>query len=315
MNARAALLHGRGPLSQEIHHGTAPKRSSVASSNRVTAARKSLLHAGYKPIPTNGKRPFLNSWQAIEATEAEIDNWARQHPDALNTGVLTATTPAIDIDVLDAAVAEQLQCALWLMIGENGRALVRYGKRPKRAALFQTAEPFDKIATPIFVSPNGDTHRVEVLCNGQQIVAHGTAPRHGHSLRVGGRPTRRSATRRSYRTLSATDPGKLYRQSNGVDARARLDRQIRQTEKRTWQSKWRRSRKKGSAASTRCMAAGRRNGRRRRWPSLPPELANTAKGGRNERLYKAAFRMGTMTARRWIDRDTAVAELSAAFKA
>jgi len=166
-----------------------PKEAAWQVLDRVTAARKSLLNAGYKPIPTNGKRPFLDSWQAIEANEAEIDNWRRQHPDALNTGVLTATTPAIDIDVLDAAAAEELQCALWLMIGDNGRALVRHGKRPKRAVLFQTAEPFDKIATPIFVSPNGDTHRVEVLCNGQQIVAHGIHPDTGTAYEwEGGQP-------------------------------------------------------------------------------------------------------------------------------
>ena len=46
------------------------------------------------------------------------------------------------------------------MIRDNGRALVRYGRRPKRAVLFQTNEPFDKISTPIFISPNGDAHRV-----------------------------------------------------------------------------------------------------------------------------------------------------------
>lgn len=300
---------GAAPFLKKSIMEQPPKEAAWQVLDRVTAARKSLLHAGYKPIPTNGKRPFLNSWQAIEATEAEIDNWARQHPDALNTGVLTATTPAIDIDVLDAAVAEQLQCALWLMIGENGRALVRYGKRPKRAALFQTAEPFDKIATPIFVSPNGDTHRVEVLCNGQQIVAHGTHPDTGTAYAwEGGQPG--AVPRDDLPYLDAQIAGNFIAKATEL---MRERGWIAKSDKRKSEL----GKANGGAARGAAGFDAVYGGREEKWAAtalaeLAAELANTAKGGRNERLYKAAFRMGTMTARRWIDRDTAVAELSAA---
>ena len=154
----------------------APKEAAWQVLDRVTATRKSLLAAGYNLTPTNGKRPFLDGWQNIQTTEAEIERWAREYPDALNTGLQTRNTPGVDIDVLDKAVAEELQNLLWLMIGDNGQALVRYGRRPKRAVLFQTNEPFDKLSTPFFISPNGDAHRVEVLCDGQQFIAHGTHP-------------------------------------------------------------------------------------------------------------------------------------------
>ena len=33
-----------------------------------------------------------------------------------------------------------------------------------------------KISTPVFTSPTGQRHRVEVLCSGQQIVILGTHP-------------------------------------------------------------------------------------------------------------------------------------------
>src|SRR5262245_33428089 len=139
--------------------------------DRATVARKQLLQAGFRPIPVNGKRPILSQWQRLTATETDIESWARLYPDALNTGLLTAATPAVDIDVLDEAIATELQELLWLTIGDNGRSLVRYGKRPKRAFLFQAAEAFEKVSTPVFTSQNGDTHRVEVLGNGQQLVA------------------------------------------------------------------------------------------------------------------------------------------------
>ena len=54
--------------------------------------------------------------------------------------------------------------------------MVRFGEAPKRAALFRTETPFAKISTPVFTSPTGQRHRVEVLCSGQQIVVLGTHP-------------------------------------------------------------------------------------------------------------------------------------------
>jgi hypothetical protein len=61
---------------------------------------------------------------------------------------------------------------------ERGCLLVRYGKAPKRALLFRTDEPFRKIARS-FSYPNCDPKhppKIEILANGQQIVAFGTHP-------------------------------------------------------------------------------------------------------------------------------------------
>ena len=97
--------------------------------------------------------------------------------DATNTGILTRTTPAIDVDVSDLLVAEEIEEALWDLIGSRG--LVRFGQAPKRAVLFRAEPQFAKISTPIFTSPNGVGHHVEVLGRGQQIVVAGIYPATG----------------------------------------------------------------------------------------------------------------------------------------
>jgi hypothetical protein len=76
---------------------------------RATAYRKQLHSAGYSPLPVNGKAPPLPGWQDVLATPEVINGWEDKYPDATNTGILTRTTPAIDIDVLDSAVADELQ--------------------------------------------------------------------------------------------------------------------------------------------------------------------------------------------------------------
>ena len=279
---------------------TPPKEAAWQVLDRVTAARKSLLAAGYDLTPTNGKLPFLNSWQKTEATEAEVDRWAREYPDALNTGIVTATTPAVDIDVLDHAVAEELQSLLWTMIGDNGQALVRYGRRPKRAVLFQTSEPFDKLSTPFFVSPNGDAHRVEVLCDGQQFIAHGTHPDTGTAyMWEGGEPA--SVPRDNLPHLSASVAANFVAKATEL---MRARGWIIQKKKKNGDTRKPNGSATGGAADFDSICGGREQ----KWAAaaltdLAAELAGMApESGRNERLYRAAFRMGTMVARGWIDR-------------
>jgi hypothetical protein len=140
--------------------------------DRATVYRKKLLAAGYLPIPVNGKVPPIQGWSDIQATDALIDRWADQYASATNTGIITANTPAIDIDVLDSAVANELHCMVERMIGTSA---VRTGLAPKRALLFRTDTPFKKLDAT-YTSPDGRTHKVEVLGWGQQIVVHGIHP-------------------------------------------------------------------------------------------------------------------------------------------
>jgi hypothetical protein len=136
--------------------------------DRATSYRKRLLAAGYLPLPVNGKAPPLPAWQDVRATPAVIDSWSAKYAFATSTGVLTFATPAVDIDVLDAAVADEVQEIAEQMLGVSA---VRMGKAPKRAMLYRASTRFGKIATPIFTSPDGRTHKVEVLCSRSSSVA------------------------------------------------------------------------------------------------------------------------------------------------
>src|SRR4029453_12885655 len=115
--------------------------------DQAVAVRKRLLRAGFLPIPATGKKILVDNWSDIIATEGEIDTWFSRYPDATNTGVLTRTTPAIDLDVYDPDVAAELETLLFDMIGT--RAAVRFGQPPKRAILFRTDKSFKKIVTQL----------------------------------------------------------------------------------------------------------------------------------------------------------------------
>jgi Bifunctional DNA primase/polymerase, N-terminal len=140
----------------------------------ATTQRKRLLQAGYLPVPTEGKKPPIAGWQNLVADEGDINSWFHQYPEAFNTGVLTRTTPAVDVDIHDLDVADAIEALLWEMIGARG--MVRFGQPPKRAVLFRTETSFGKISTPVFTSPTQQRHRVEVLCDGQQTVVMGIHP-------------------------------------------------------------------------------------------------------------------------------------------
>jgi hypothetical protein len=74
--------------------------------NSETALRQQLREAGYAPIPVNGKRPPLASWQTkARSNPQEISEWEQVFPNAKNTGLLTEHTPTLDIDILDPEAA------------------------------------------------------------------------------------------------------------------------------------------------------------------------------------------------------------------
>jgi hypothetical protein len=160
----------------------------------LTARRKRLLTAGYAPLPANGKAVRLAGWPRLQPTEADIEAWARERPGDTNTGLLTARTPAVDIDVYDPDVSTELHREILSMIGNGVRAPWRVGQAPKHAFLCQTGRPFKKIATPTFTSPDGRKNKVEVLGDGQQIIIDGM-PRDRRPLSMVRRRVRRGTAR------------------------------------------------------------------------------------------------------------------------
>ena len=144
---------------------------------QAEAVRLKLRDAGLAPIPVNGKIPLITGWQKLGgATVEDITSWTLSYPDHGNTGALTAHMPTCDIDILDQKAADACEQLVRNRFGDTGSLLVRIGLPPKRAVVFQTTKPFDKIAVSL-VAPNGDAkQKIELLCKGQQVVVDGIHP-------------------------------------------------------------------------------------------------------------------------------------------
>jgi hypothetical protein len=271
----------------------------------ATTQRKRLLQAGYLPIPTEGKKPPIAGWQNIVALEGDIDGWFHQYPAAFNTGILTRTTPAVDIDVYDPDVAQAIEGMLWEMMGTRG--IVRFGQAPKRAALFRTETPFPKISTPVFTSPTGQRHRVEVLCSGQQIVVLGTHPGTGKPYSWhGGEPG--NVARADLPELTETVAREFVTKAADI-MRAQQG----------WTEEVRKTNNAQHAAGESSDEFDSIYGNRQRKYALAALQGCTAElsamapdSGRNDKLNAVAFRLGTMCARGWINRDEVESRLFAA---
>src|SRR5262245_26269461 len=75
--------------------------------------RLAMLANGYTPIPLDGKKPMLNNWQHTVAGKEVVDRWGNAGP---NTGMLTAATPVLDIDILNEEAAQIVEGAARLYL-------------------------------------------------------------------------------------------------------------------------------------------------------------------------------------------------------
>jgi hypothetical protein len=143
----------------------------------VLEVRQALVDHGFTPIPLRGKIPPFERWEQVEnVSTSMLEAWHRNWPRATNTGILTRITPVIDIDILSEPAAIAAEEFIREHYEERGYLLVRIGRPPKRAIPFRTLAPFDKLTTNFKVPPGTDAQKIEFLCNGQQLVAHGIHP-------------------------------------------------------------------------------------------------------------------------------------------
>ena len=176
------------PSAPEV--AAAPALKARSNPRSPAERRKHLLCAGYAPLPIAGKIPPLKEWQQkIKTNDGEIDLWSKLFPDALSTGLLTQKLPALDLDILDEQAAEAAEHLVRERFEEKGFILVRIGRAPKRAILFRTNDPFKKVVINL-TAPNGDTEqKIELLADGQQLVAFGLHKDTGKPYRwFGGEP-------------------------------------------------------------------------------------------------------------------------------
>ena len=151
----------------------------------VLRLRLALSAMGYRPVPvagpymkvnSPGKQPVMKNWREIcdTADEAEIRRWLRDEPNCTNTGLLCGKLVGVDIDVLKSSLAEKIRGVAVSMLGET--PLVQIGKAPKILLCFRTETPFRKMETDELFFRDGSKAQIEILADGQQLVAYGIHP-------------------------------------------------------------------------------------------------------------------------------------------
>jgi hypothetical protein len=262
--------------------------------DRAETYRLRLFENGYIPLPCVGKVPTTAGWQQFIPTVDDIKDWKKYCTNAVNTGLLTAHNPVVDIDVRDAIVAGEMETLVEYMIGEA--LLTRFGQRPKRVILFRTAVPFEKIGSAKFVSADCISHHVEVLADGQQFVAFGKHPDTGQDYEwVGGSPL--NVPRDQLPELTETKAREIIAAAAEVFRRHGWG----EDKKPIPEPKPRANRVHSSIRERKYAEAA--------VGSMATELSNTMEGSRNDTLNKMAFKSGRMVGAGWIARDTANAVL------
>jgi len=89
--------------------GNNPQHISSKAVHFLKEYGPTVLQNGYAPIPvkTGSKVPAISSWQKTKATQADLDAWA-SNASFRNVGILTAMTPAVDIDCLDVDISRKM---------------------------------------------------------------------------------------------------------------------------------------------------------------------------------------------------------------
>lgn len=149
--------------------------TTVDKTNTFAEQAAALIERGYfvVPIGSGRKWPPMNEWQHLRLTAADMVRF----PDC-GVGVLCGQGPdpiaAVDIDALDAGLAARF---LEWCREHLGVTCERVGQAPKILLPFRAASAgWRKIQSDVFLGPNGERNKLEVLGNGQQFVAYHVHP-------------------------------------------------------------------------------------------------------------------------------------------
>ena len=135
-----------------------------------------LVDLGYLivPLPPGSKGPHRKGWPKFRADTAQVRQWYSNGSVNDGIGVLAATTPAIDVDILDKEVSDLMSDEIdRIFAGQS--LMTRTGKAPKFLIPFRSDEPFRKLSSNTYTDGKND-HKVEILGDGQQWVAYHTHP-------------------------------------------------------------------------------------------------------------------------------------------
>lgn len=132
--------------------------------------RKQLLKNDYIPLPLTDKGPRIVGWSRDTIDETWLQRFARSRK-MDNTGLRCDDLIAFDVDVLDEALADQLEVYIEQRVGPTD--LLRVGRAPKRLMLYRC----DGVAQRSRRTGKYGDHMVELLTgNGRQFVCYGIHP-------------------------------------------------------------------------------------------------------------------------------------------
>lgn len=137
---------------------------------------ETILANGYPviPIPPGGKRPGFDGWQHTKPTPALVQKWVRNGFADAGVGIISATVPAIDLDIMDGDLARHMQ--VWIARHVARGAPLRFGLYPKRLMMFRCEDPFRKAQSRRYRDRDGNISKLEILGDGQQFVSHHIHP-------------------------------------------------------------------------------------------------------------------------------------------
>lgn len=145
----------------------------MAAPMTYEAVGPELIERGFAPVPIRRgtKAPCPDHWQ-----HGDPGNWHRRFKREW-VGLLTATTPAIDIDVRHEPAAIAIDR---LAVEYLGDAPLRIGVPPKRLRVYRADQGLTKLKTAGFCFPDDPAgakpHAIEILADGQQFVAFAIHP-------------------------------------------------------------------------------------------------------------------------------------------
>lgn len=130
-----------------------------------------LIASGYKivPIAPGTKFPRMKSWLKTDFNSMDLSRKFR----GFGVGVKTGDIVAVDIDCTDPNVVASTIAWCERHVGET---LIRIGRAPRAMLFYRSDTPRQKAVSQLWVSPDGEDHRVELLGLGQQFVAYAIHP-------------------------------------------------------------------------------------------------------------------------------------------
>lgn len=140
-----------------------PPGARISPMSKLHAAEAGKIPGRLNPY---GFWTGLQGWATVPVDAALWDTWGA------SIGLRTKNFPAIDIDVMDEGLADEISRIAFSVLGS---APTRVGRAPKRTHLYRTDAPFKRMRLR-FQREGEAAHLVEVLGDGQQFVVDGIHP-------------------------------------------------------------------------------------------------------------------------------------------